>query len=50
LAQAWTLKTWHFSKYSSVAEFVEQSLDMVLGGLMSQRGRASFATPERDGV
>jgi AcrR family transcriptional regulator len=41
LAQAWTLKRWHFSRYTSESEFVEMALDMVLNGLVASKHQAS---------
>lgn len=49
LAQAWTLKTWHFARYSNEGEFVESMLDMVLSGLMVATPSDS-QKPERESV
>lgn len=41
LSQAWTLKTWYFSRYSNESEFVEMTLEMILSALAAPHHRNS---------
>lgn len=47
LAQAWSLKMWHFEQYSTPAEFVETALEIILNGLSgAEPGRSRRVDPD----
>lgn len=43
MAHAWALKAWHFSRLFTIEDYVRQSLDIVLNGLLTSAGKRSIS-------
>ena len=47
IAHGWALKSWYFKSRLSIDQYIDSSLDILLGGILTPTGEKRFATRKR---
>ena len=47
IAHGWALKSWYFKPRLSIDQYIEDSLDILLGGILTPTGEKRYATRKR---